>query len=108
MLVERVVVDREGVGKAVGEVGWGVAEMIGRGIVVRKVKGRGEEEEDRDGRMEGRRKKPDEAEGENQDAAVIGVVARSAGVWENSKVVCACSGKTVWEEREEMVSKGIF
>lgn len=42
------------------------------------------------------------------DGVVLGVVARSAGVWENEKVVCACSGKTVWEEREEMVGRGYF
>ncbi|KAL9105266.1 MAG: hypothetical protein Q9227_009525 [Pyrenula ochraceoflavens] len=37
----------------------------------------------------------------------VGVVARSAGVWENDKTVCSCSGKTVWEERKEQVDKGI-
>lgn len=67
----------------VGEIQWGVGEMVGRGVVVERV--------------------ADDAEG----AVVVGVVARSAGVWENSKTVCSCSGKTVWEEREEMVSKGI-
>lgn len=30
-----------------------------------------------------------------------GIIARSAGAWENDKQVCACSGKTVWEERED-------
>ncbi|KAK7202582.1 superoxide dismutase [Myxozyma melibiosi] len=38
---------------------------------------------------------------------VAGVIARSAGVWENDKTVCSCSGKTVWEERKDAVSKGI-
>lgn len=33
--------------------------------------------------------------------ALCGVVARSAGVWENDKQVCACSGKTVWQERQD-------
>ncbi|KAK9458262.1 superoxide dismutase [Dipodascopsis uninucleata] len=37
----------------------------------------------------------------------VGVIARSAGVWENQKTVCSCSGKTIWEERKEAKSKGI-
>ena len=60
--------------------------MVGRGVVVERS---GEEKDRRNG-------------------LVLGVVARSAGVWENEKVVCACSEKTVWEEREEMVKKGIL
>ena len=43
----------------------------------------------------------------NDVDTLVGVVARSAGVWENEKTVCACSGKTVWEEREEQVGKGL-
>lgn len=31
--------------------------------------------------------------------SLCGVIARSAGAWENDKQVCSCSGKTVWEER---------
>ncbi|CAF9936297.1 copper chaperone [Imshaugia aleurites] len=77
-------VDETGRGSLVGEIDWRVWEMVGRGIVVERL-----------GRKEG------------GDELVIGVVARSAGVWENEKVVCGCSGKTVWEEREEMVGKGI-
>ena len=79
-------VDETGKGSLVGEVDWRVWEMVGRGVVVERL---GEENERRGG-------------------LVVGVVARSAGVWENEKVVCACSGKTVWEEREEMVGKGMF
>lgn len=33
---------------------------------------------------------------------VAGVVARSAGIWENVKKVCACSGRTIWEEHQAM------
>ncbi|RVX68705.1 hypothetical protein B0A52_07591 [Exophiala mesophila] len=36
---------------------------------------------------------------------LVGVIARSAGVWDNDKTVCSCSGKTVWEERKEQVDK---
>lgn len=39
---------------------------------------------------------------------LVGVVARSAGVWDNEKMVCSCSGKTVWEEREEQKGKGMM
>ncbi len=90
-----VVVDREGEGKVVGEIEWGVAEIVGRGLVVRRVAEEVEVE------IRGGAEKGDEG------VVVVGVVARSAGAWENGKVVCACSGKTVWEEREEMASKGI-
>jgi copper chaperone for superoxide dismutase/copper chaperone len=31
-----------------------------------------------------------------------GVVARSAGVWGNTKTVCSCSGKDLWEEGRDM------
>ncbi|SCU81731.1 LAFA_0C06832g1_1 [Lachancea sp. 'fantastica'] len=36
-----------------------------------------------------------------------GVIARSAGVWQNDKQVCACSGKTIWEERKEALRQNI-
>jgi len=39
---------------------------------------------------------------------LVGVIARSAGVWDNDKTVCSCSGKTVWEERQEQVGKGMI
>ena len=60
-------------------------EVVGRGFVVERE----------DGGREG-------------DGVVVGVIARSAGVWENEKVVCSCSGKTVWEEREEQVGRGML
>ena len=82
-------VDVDGGAALVGEVDWKVWEMVGRGIVVRK---RGEAE----------------ISGPRDESTVMGVVARSAGIWENEKVVCGCSGKTVWEEREEQVSRGML
>ncbi len=85
----RLKVDGRGRGALVGEVDWRVWEMVGRGIMVCKTD------------------IGDEA-GKDEDGIVMGVVARSAGVWENEKVVCGCSGKTVWEEREEQVSRGIL
>ena len=81
-------VEETGRGSLVGEVDWRVWEMVGRGVVVERL---GEKEA-----------------GRERNGLVVGVVARSAGVWENEKVVCGCSGKTVWEEREEMVGKGML
>ena len=46
--------------------------------------------------------------GTTDEGTVIGIVARSAGVWDNEKTVCSCSGKTVWEERNEQVQKGML
>ena len=79
-------VDKTGRGSMVGEIDWRIWELVGRGVVVERLEG--------------------DTEGGN--GLVVGVVARSAGVWENEKVVCGCSGKTVWEEREEMVGKGML
>ncbi|KAG0638968.1 superoxide dismutase [Tuber brumale] len=62
-------------------------EIIGRSFVVSK---------ERDGSF--RQDDPD---------TVVGVIARSAGVWENEKTVCSCSGKTIWDERNENVGRGI-
>ncbi|KAF3907346.1 hypothetical protein AA313_de0200257 [Arthrobotrys entomopaga] len=45
---------------------------------------------------------------QHDEMTLVGVIARSAGVWENDKVVCSCSGKTVWEERTEQTSKGML
>lgn len=39
--------------------------------------------------------------------SLCGVIARSAGIWENDKQVCSCSGKTVWQERSDAILKGI-
>ncbi|KAL8677995.1 MAG: hypothetical protein Q9186_005625 [Xanthomendoza sp. 1 TL-2023] len=80
-----VSIDEQGRGNLVVEIGgWRVWELVGRGMCVERIDAHGAAE-----------------------VVVVGVVARSAGVWENEKVVCGCSGKTVWEEREEMVGKGM-
>lgn len=63
-------------------------ELIGRGMVVSKsTKGPFTKDD------------PD---------TLVGVIARSAGVWDNDKVVCSCSGKTVWEERKEQQAQGML
>jgi copper chaperone for superoxide dismutase len=41
------------------------------------------------------------------ESSLVGVIARSAGIWQNLKTVCSCSGKTVWQERRDAVSKGL-
>ena len=61
--------------------------MIGRSIVVSR--------------------KTEQFDKEDPDT-LVGVIARSAGVWDNDKTVCSCSGKTVWEERTEQTSKGML
>ena len=76
-----VIVNNHGVGSAFLEKEVRVWEIIGRGMVVAPKEG-----------------------GE----PVVGVIARSAGVWDNEKTVCSCSGKTVWEERGEQVGRGML
>lgn len=62
-------------------------ELIGRSIVVSR--------------------KQDNFDKEDPDT-LVGVIARSAGVWDNDKTVCSCSGKTVWDERREQTAKGML
>lgn len=45
---------------------------------------------------------------ENDENTVVGVIARSAGMWENDKTVCSCTGKTLWEERKVETEKGML
>ncbi|KAK5132804.1 hypothetical protein LTR08_008605 [Meristemomyces frigidus] len=65
----------------------GICEIIGRSVVVSRQEGQFDRE-DAD--------------------TLVGVIARSAGVWDNDKTVCSCSGKTVWEERKEQTAKGML
>ncbi|GJN71680.1 copper chaperone [Purpureocillium lilacinum] len=44
----------------------------------------------------------------NDENTVVGVIARSAGMWENDKTVCSCTGKTLWEERKDELKKGML
>ncbi|KAK4956418.1 copper chaperone [Elasticomyces elasticus] len=62
-------------------------ELIGRSIVVSRKQ---------------------EAFDKEDPDTLVGVIARSAGVWDNDKTVCSCSGKTVWEERKEQTAKGML
>lgn len=64
-----------------------VWEMIGRSMVLSKI---------RDGPFR-----------QDDPNTLVGVIARSAGVWDNDKTVCSCSGKNVWQERQEQVGRGM-
>jgi copper chaperone for superoxide dismutase len=44
----------------------------------------------------------------NDENTLTGVIARSAGTWENDKTICSCTGKTLWEERKEEVNRGML
>ncbi|RWS31971.1 GDP-D-glucose phosphorylase 1-like protein, partial [Leptotrombidium deliense] len=54
------------------------------------------------------------SESEKQTAIAAGIVARASVIGGNTKKVCACSGKTLWEERQdknknnEAQNKGAF
>lgn len=67
-----------------------VWEMIGRGLVVSR-------QHDGETKFES-----------NDEDTLVGVIARSPGVWDNDKTICSCSGKTLWEERKDEVKKGML
>jgi len=81
-------ISKSGIGSVFLDKPIAIWELIGRSIVVVK-----------DGKSTFDKEDPDE---------LVGVVARSAGVWENDKTVCSCSGKTVWEERVEQRGRGVL
>ncbi|KAK6497360.1 copper chaperone, variant 2 [Arthrobotrys musiformis] len=83
----QIEVSNEGSGAIIIDVGIAIWELIGRSMVLSSST---------EGFQQG------------DEATLVGVIARSAGVWENDKVVCSCSGKTVWEERVEQTGKGML
>ncbi|KAJ5673755.1 hypothetical protein N7462_009194 [Penicillium macrosclerotiorum] len=80
-------VDEKGRGNVFLDRPVAIWELIGRSMIVSKTK-------------EGPFKREDEN-------TLVGVIARSAGVWDNDKMVCSCSGKNVWQERQEQVGLGM-
>ena len=85
-----VAVGKDGRGSAFLDSPFKVWEVIGHAMVVSKQ---------------------DESDGsplKNDEDTVLGVVARSAGMWDNDKTVCSCTGKTLWEERKDEVRKGML
>ncbi|EDU51097.1 superoxide dismutase 1 copper chaperone [Pyrenophora tritici-repentis Pt-1C-BFP] len=83
-----VQVDKGGVGSVFLDRPVHIWEMIGRSIVVAR---------EQDGQFD-----------KNDPDTLVGVIARSAGVWDNDKTVCSCSGKTVWQERDEQRDRGML
>lgn len=81
-------VGKDGRGSAFLDRPFSIWEVIGRSMVVSK-----------DTEVPFRRDDPE---------TLVGVIARSAGVWDNDKTVCSCSGKNVWQERKEQVDKGML
>ena len=84
----KIIVDKDGMGSTFLDRRVQIWEMIGRSMVVSKQTDGGFQREDPN--------------------TLVGVIARSAGIWDNDKTVCSCSGKNVWEERKEQVSKGML
>jgi len=83
-------VGKDGMGSVFFDKPIHIWEMIGRSMVVTK-------QEERGGKLQ-----------KNDKDTLVGVIARSAGVWDNDKTVCSCSGKTLWEERKDEVQKGML
>ncbi|KAF1836200.1 Cu,Zn superoxide dismutase-like protein [Decorospora gaudefroyi] len=83
-----VQVGKSGIGSVFLDKPIHIWEMIGRSIVVAR---------EQDGKFD-----------KNDPDTLVGVIARSAGVWDNDKTVCSCSGKTVWQEREEQRDRGML
>jgi len=85
-----VQVGKDGIGSVFIDKPIQIWEMIGRGLVISK-------QHEGEGKFE-----------KNDEDTLVGVIARSAGVWGNDKTVCSCSGKTLWEERKDEVKKGML
>ena len=90
-----VEVDKSGIGSTLLAKEFRIWEIIGRGMTVSPLLRQGKGW--RMGQL-----------GTADGATVMGVIARSAGAWDNEKIVCSCSGKTVWQEREEQVGRGML
>jgi copper chaperone for superoxide dismutase len=82
-----ITVNQSGLGSVFLDKPIQIWELLGRSIVVSRQQDKFDKED------------PD---------TLVGVIARSAGVWDNDKTVCSCSGKTVWEERKEQIGKGML
>ncbi|XP_050430257.1 copper chaperone for superoxide dismutase [Adelges cooleyi] len=67
-----------------------VSNLIGRSVAVT-------ENEDDCGKTENSRSQVD---GNCGKKLACGIIARSSGLFENNKKICACDGVTLWEERD--------
>jgi copper chaperone for superoxide dismutase len=84
-----VEIGKDGRGSSFLDHAFQIWEIIGHAVVVQR-------EEDGDFPLR------------NDENTVVGVVARSAGMWDNDKTVCSCTGKTLWEERNDEVKSGML
>ena len=74
-----------------------VWEVIGHAFVVaRQIREQGEDTPQEDPPLT------------NDRDTVVGIIARSAGMWDNDKTVCSCTGKTLWDEREDETRRGML
>ncbi|CZR47601.1 hypothetical protein LB506_008730 [Fusarium annulatum] len=84
-----IAVGEDGRGAAFIDHGFQIWEVIGHAMVLTR-------QEEKDEPLK------------NDKDTVVGIIARSAGMWDNDKTVCSCTGKTLWEEREDEVQKGML
>ena len=89
--------DQDGYGDLFKEVDGELWEWVGRGCVVEAAQGGAQST---NAKMNGTTS--------SLGRLFAGVVARSAGAWGNDKTVCACSGRTMWEEGREMEQKSML
>ncbi|XP_074518397.1 copper chaperone for superoxide dismutase [Halichoeres trimaculatus] len=71
-----------------------VWEVIGRSLVVDA----GEDDLGRGGHLLSRQT------GNSGERLACGIIARSAGLFQNTKQICACDGVTLWEERDRPIA----
>ncbi|WVO13851.1 hypothetical protein L204_101474 [Cryptococcus depauperatus] len=93
-----ICLDKDGYGDIFKELDGELWEWIGRGCVI---------EASNQAMTFATSTIPDSKQNEQSPLRRIfaGVIARSAGAWGNDKTVCACSGKTMWEEGRVMEQK---
>lgn len=74
----------------------GVGEIIGRSVVVT---------ENADDFGVGTTDKSS-IDGNSGERLAYGIIARSAGIFQNFKKICACDGVTIWDERDKPLAGG--
>ncbi|XP_015111150.1 copper chaperone for superoxide dismutase isoform X2 [Diachasma alloeum] len=72
-----------------------VGDIIGRSLVITQ-------DSDDLGKGDSLKSKVD---GNSGMRLACGIIARSSGVFENTKKICACDGKTLWDERDDTKQK---
>ncbi|WRT69606.1 uncharacterized protein IL334_006595 [Kwoniella shivajii] len=94
--------DKEGYGDLFKEVNGDLWEWIGRGCIVQA-----KDSSSTSTSISSSSAPREDTSSSNSTIGKIfaGVVARSAGAWGNEKTVCACSGRTMWEEGRDMEKK---